>query len=200
MERRYLWTLPLLAMLPCLGTSVGWAQSVPANDDARCQALARVDFSNIADAPAQITEAKVAKDVRGLLGEAEVNEALAKAVGHVQPMCRVSGYVTPNVGFVLLLPVSQWNGKFLHVGCGGWCGSTAFVPISCALHAGYACVGTDMGHTGGGGLWSRNNLQAQIDFGYRATHVATLAAKAILGRFYSTEPNKSYFMGCSTGG
>ena len=71
---------------------------------------------------------------------------------------------------------------------------------SCAQHAGYACVGTDMGHTGEGGLWSRNNLQGQTDFEYRATHVVTLAAKAILQRFYATPPSRSYFMGCSTGG
>jgi hypothetical protein len=129
-----------------------------------------------------------------------VSEDLVKAIGQVQPTCRVSGYVAPNAGFVLLLPVSQWNGKLLHVGCGGWCGTTDYVPGSCALHAGYACVGTDMGHTGEGGLWSRNNLQGQTDFEYRATHVVTLAAKAILQRFYATAPNKSYFMGCSTGG
>ena len=103
-------------------------------------------------------------------------------------------------GFILLLPVSQWNGKLLHVGCGGWCGSTEYVPRSCAAHPAYACVGTDMGHTGAGGLWSVNNLQGQTDFEYRATHVVTLAAKAILKSFYATAPKQSYFMGCSTGG
>jgi feruloyl esterase len=36
------------------------------------------------------------------------------------------------------------------------------------------------------------------DFGYRAQHVTTVAAKAILRAFY--HPNYSYFYGCSQGG
>ena len=182
-----------------LGSVVGRAQSVPV-EDARCRALATADFSTVPDAPTRISEATLAKDVQGLTGKAQVSEDLARAIGQVQPTCRVSGYVAPNAGFVLLLPASQWNGKLLHVGCGGWCGSTDYVPRSCALHPGYACVGTDMGHRGAGGLWSRNNLQGQTDFEYRATHAVTVAAKAILQRFYATAPSKSYFMGCSTGG
>jgi len=191
-----------------LGTATGRAQSVSGDDDARCQALETVDFSNIVDAPTQITEARLAKDAGGLLGDPLSLPflrnfgiaKLTKTIGNVQPTCRVLGYVTPNVGFSLLLPVSHWNGKVLHVGCGGWCGSTASVPIACASHSEYACFGTDMGHTGEGGLWWRNNLQGQIDFSYRATHVATLAGKAIVERYYATAPRKSYFMGCSTGG
>ena len=167
--------LPVLIII-VLGNAVGWAQSVSA-EDARCRALATTDFSTVPGAPTRISQAALAKDVQGLTGKAQVSEDLVKAIGQVQPTCRVSGYVAPNAGFVLLLPVSHWNGKLLHVGCGGWCGSTEYVAGSCALHAGYACVGTDMGHTGGGGLWSRNNLQGQTDFEYRATHVVTLAAK-----------------------
>jgi feruloyl esterase len=43
-------------------------------------------------------------------------------------------------------------------------------------------------------------FRALIDFGYRATHVAALAGKAIAAHFYSEPPNRSYFIGCSTGG
>ncbi|MGD0134721.1 MAG: tannase/feruloyl esterase family alpha/beta hydrolase [Bryobacteraceae bacterium] len=206
--REYLRAVLILWTVIGLGTATGRAQSVSGDDDARCHALETVDFSNIVDAPTQITEARLAKDAGGLLGDPLSLPflrnfgiaKLTKAIGNVQPTCRVLGYVTPNVGFLLLLPVSHWNGKVLHVGCGGWCGSTASVPIACASHSEYACFGTDMGHTGEGGLWSRNNLQGQVDFSYRATHVATLAGKAIVERYYATAPRKSYFMGCSTGG
>jgi len=34
------------------------------------------------------------------------------------------------------------------------------------------------------GLWGLNNLQAKLDWGYRATHVAALAGKAITERYY----------------
>src|SRR6266481_1228307 len=39
-----------------------------------------------------------------------------------------------------------------------------------------------------------------IDFGYRATHLMTVAAKQIITGFYGRGPRYSYFHGCSTGG
>jgi hypothetical protein len=173
---------------------------------AHCSALASHDFSGIVDASAQVGLAKIVRDVDDLLAglvrnaPADFAEQAKKSVAAFQPYCRVSGYVTPTVGFELLLPVNHWNGKFLHVGCFGWCGSTALVAWACAKYPDYACIGTDMGHTGSGGLWFRNNLQAQIDFSYRATHVTTLAGKAITDYYYGSAPKRSYFMGCSTGG
>jgi hypothetical protein len=189
--------------------NIGCAHAEPASTtsedaDTRCQALASIDFSTVVDAPTHVNEVKVVNDIQQLLTELdgappELITQFTKAFGNIQPFCRVSGYVTPNVGFELVLPASHWNGKFLHLGCGGWCGTAKFAVV-CALHSDYACVGTDMGHTGAGGLWFRNNLQAQIDFSYRATHVVTLAGKAIVERYYAQAPHKSYFMGCSTGG
>jgi hypothetical protein len=61
------------------------------------------------------------------------------------------------------------------------------------LRKGYACIVSDMGHKG-------YNLQAKVDWGFRATHVAALAGKAIAEHYYQDAPKKSYFMGCSTGG
>lgn len=153
--------------------------------ETQCSALASADFASLQDAPTQITESKLVKTGSDSTG-----------------YCQVQGYVTPQVGFEMRIPVSSWNGKFIETGCGGACG---FIPIdSCAeaLHKGYACIGTDMGHKDekGGGVWAYNNLQAKIDWGYRATHVTALAGKAITARFYGEPPHKSYFMGCSTGG
>lgn len=50
-----------------------------------------------------------------------------------------------------------------------------------------------MGHPPLGGLWLRNNLQAQIDFSYRATHVVAVADKAIIERYYTSAPTKVLF-------
>jgi feruloyl esterase len=59
-----------------------------------------------------------------------------------------------------------------------------------------------MGHKGSAEdvLWADNNLQAQIDFGYRATHVVAAAGKAITASYYRRSAHRSYFVGCSTGG
>ncbi len=49
-------------------------------------------------------------------------------------------------------------------------------------------------------MWAYDNLQGEIDLAYRAAHVTALAGKAIATRWYGSEPRKSYFAGCSTGG
>jgi hypothetical protein len=154
-----------------------------------CIALARADFSGLQDAPTQITEA-----------------SLVNASVPIPEYCKVTGYVAPQVGIEVGFPTS-WNGKLIEMGCGGHCGLLEqwfSGPLGCAaaLRKGYVCLISDMGHkgTGADGLWAYNNLQASVDWGYRATHVAALAGKAIAEAFYRKPPAHSYFSGCSTGG
>jgi feruloyl esterase len=151
-----------------------------------CTALLAADFSQLPDAPTRIRSAV-----------AESNTAA--------PRCLVEGFVSPEVGFELRLPsAAAWNGKFVMLGCGGFCGRVRDIYDVCdAVNGrGYACILTDMGHRGTPvqGGWAYNNLQAEIDFGFRATHVAAKAGKAIAASFYGRAPARSYFLGCSTGG
>lgn len=154
-----------------------------------CEALRKVDFGSIQDAPTQITATR-----------------MVAAAGEVPAHCRVEGYVAPNVGFVLRLPgKSDWNGKFSHMAPGGYGGSVEVMAPWCddAMRRGYACITQNTGHWGATGqdaVWAYNNLQAEFDYGIRAANVATLAGKAITERYYSTAPRFSYFMGCSGGG
>jgi hypothetical protein len=151
-----------------------------------CAALAGADFSAIPDAPTQVTATRV----------------VPAAANGVPAHCEIQAYVAPNVGMALYLPVTGWNGKFSQIGCGGFCG--ILFPGACAgmLSRGYACIHTDMGHksTALDAKWAFNNLQAEVDFAFRATHVTTLAGKAITNAYYGRDPSKSYFLGCSTGG
>ena len=151
-----------------------------------CSALPGIEFSSLQDAPTQIVS----------------SESMA-ASGHSPAYCKVVGYVNPEVGIEVHLPVAKdWNGKLITAGNGGWAGALSGEACDAHVERGYACVTTDTGHRGRGddGLWAVNNLAAQVDFGYRAIHVATLAAKAIVNRFYAKDAQKSYFMSCSTGG
>ena len=111
-----------------------------------------------------------------------VAATLVPASGAMPEYCKVEGYVATSVGFEVRMPTRDWNGRFLHQGCGAMCGSVSMASCEDALERHYATASTDMGHksTAGDVKWARNNRQAQIDFGYRATHVATLAAKAIV--------------------
>lgn len=163
------------------------ARTVSRADSAyeRCEALEQTDFYELPDAPTQIVEAKV---------------PATRSIDQ-SPYCEVRGYVWPQVGFELRLPISNWNGKFIEMGCGGACGTTRWA-FWCPLHRGYACLASDMGHTGKGPdmLWSYNNLQAQIDLNVRGPHVVALAGKAISEAYYGKKPHRAYFMGCSSGG
>jgi hypothetical protein len=160
--------------------------ALASNATERCAALMTTDLSMVPDAPTKITQA------RWVTGNADTPS-----------YCEVQGYVSPSVGIEILLPGSTWNGKLLKAGCGGFCGSTRVVQIcEGALRRGYACIASDMGHksTPTDGVWAYNNLLAKIDWGFRAVHVAALAGKAIVARYFDTIPKRSYFFGCSTGG
>ena len=152
----------------------------------QCSALADDDFSAVMDAPTRV-----------------LASTPVAAKGAVPAYCRVEGYVASSVGIEFNLPMENWNGKFVMQGCGGMCGSLQGIS-SCpeAVTRGYACGTTDMGHRGEGadGKWAYNNLGAEVDHGYRATHVATVAGKAITEAFYSAPIRRAYFRGCSTGG
>lgn len=151
-----------------------------------CKALQRVDFGALQDAPTRITAS-----------------TLVSASDGLPEHCRATGYIAPSVGIEILLPHSSWNGKFIEVGCGGYCGhSSASFACYEPLQRGYACIASDMGHQGAGAdaEWAYNNLQAEVDYGFRATHVTALAGKAITGHYYGNAPTRSYFIGCSGGG
>jgi len=174
-------------MLLCV-TCVARADSPAAESPlaSRCRALANEDFAETFGAPTQIVQAKPNPQN-----------------GQTPAFCEVTGYVAPSVGFKLQLPLSKWNGRLLEAGCGGACGTTDnLFECTGMLRRGYACIVSDSGHKGAvtDGLWARDNLQAQVDFGYRATHVTALAGKAITERLYDAAPERSYFWGCSTGG
>jgi hypothetical protein len=163
-----------------------WASPAYAADEPQCRALSTMDFAATPDAPAQI-----------------IRTTEVAAQGPAPAYCRVEGYVAPTVGIELRLPQSNWNGKTMFQGCGGYCGSLAQMEQCMdALRRGYACIHTDLGHrsTPADAKWAYNNPQAEIDFYFRATHAATQAGKAIVAAAYGRNAERSYFQGCSTGG
>lgn len=176
--------LVLLLLLAGLTAGPARAADGPA---ARCAVAALGDLSRLPDAPTQITYART-----------------VDAAGGLPAYCEVGGYVSPNVGIGVRIPVAAWNGKILQVGCGGWCGIVfeEWFAHACdvPLQRGYACLRTDSGHKGQDLKWAYNNVQAEIDYGFRANHVALVAGKAIAERYAGTAPKKSYLMGCSGGG
>lgn len=140
-------------------------------------------LTGIPDAPTVIESAVVAPPRDGL-----------------PEVCHVLGFVAPSIGFELRMPTREWNGKFMMQGCGGYCGSLHTDRADVALTRRYAVATTDMGHKIKSWLFAYNNLQGEIDFAYRSTHVVAVAAKVLIDSYYAKPPAQSYFMGCSTGG
>lgn len=181
-------TLATMLLLPRMAAAHDMSTPPPVSPAAaKCEALIGGAFATVPDAPTHVASAKLVS------GDED------------KPVyCEVEGFVAPQVGILMRLPVDSWNGKFMEVGCGGFCGTTAFIALcDDPLRKGYACITTDMGHKGKeaeGVEWAYNNPQAVIDFAYRATHVTALAGKAIAEGYYGRKPEKSYFAGCSCGG
>ncbi len=180
--------LSLLLVL-LLGSPAAGAQDVPIPDAAdrfACDALKAIDLSEGTGAQVRL-----------------VDVGLLPAAGDQPELCRVNGYIEPQVGFEVRLPVKDWNSKLLVTGCSNLCGSLEITGMEDALARGYAAATTDMGHRTGDtsdARWALNNPALEIDFGHRATHVATLAAKEIVASYYGDQPEYAYFRGCSTGG
>ena len=120
--------------------------------------------------------------------------------------CRVSGIIKPsadsNIQFEVWLPESGWNGKFKAVGNGGFAGEINYWEMGRAVARGYVTASTDTGHQGGSidAGWALGHPEKIIDFGYRAIHMTTMNAKAIVRAFYGQGPKHSYFSSCSNGG
>ena len=116
--------------------------------------------------------------------------------------CTVAGYVAPSDTFIVQLPITGWNGMLEANGSHGLGGAYYLNECAPFLGKGYATVANSLGHVDPGlnGGFADGDPQADVDFAYRATHVTTLAAKAIIHSFYGTGPRESYFSGCSEGG
>ena len=104
-----------------------------------------------------------------------------------------------NIKVTLGLPLTNWNGKLLCLGNGGAAGRTGTSDVLRGVSLGYATAHTDMG-TEPEPYDCIGNFAALEDFGHRATHLMTIAAKQITTAFYGTEPAHCYFSGGSTGG
>jgi tannase/feruloyl esterase len=123
--------------------------------------------------------------------------------------CRVTLTVThPPAGDAVTvwvhLPTDTWNGRFQGMGGGGFRGGSP-ESLLAPLRDGYATAATDAGNPGGTASFALDadntlNWPAIENFGYRGVHDMTVTAKAVIRTFYGSDPQYSYWNGCSTGG
>jgi feruloyl esterase len=119
--------------------------------------------------------------------------------------CRVEATARPTSDSEIRIEVwipsaAEWNGKFQGVGNGGYQGSISYAAMARALRGGYATASTDTGHTGDDVIFGKGHPEKVVDFGWRAIHVMTDTAKLIVRNATGRFADRSYFVGCSSGG
>ncbi len=200
------WLAVAVSVLAVLGVCVGIARAgifAPGRTPAAkvltiaparsCDSLAQPAFSTVPGASATVLSAAFVAASANPLG---------KYAG-----CEVNGLIAPQIQFQLILPTDNYQGKYLQIGCGGYCGTDALNPpeasYGClpATTGQFAMATDNEGHAGAlfsGSFAADQNLRA--DFGYASEHALAVAAKAIIAAFYGRGPAESYYDGCSQGG
>jgi hypothetical protein len=130
--------------------------------------------------------------------------------------CQVNGVIDKRtgvdgfrygIGFEIRLP-SHWNGRFMFQGGGGTEGGVPSAlgwagPLSPTLARGWAVASQNGGHENKDLPFANQfflDPQAVADHAYRSIDVTTLTAKFLIDAYYGRRPDRSYFVGCSTGG
>ena len=156
--------------------------------------------------PAPVSGARCSDLASMALIDFDIRTAEPIAGDDAVPHCRVQGVIDDEITFELLLP-DAWNGRFLMGGGGGYVGTVQNAALAYgagpgALERGYATVGTDTGHAGGGvqADWALDNPARQVNFGHRAVHLTAEAARSIIRHYYEREEEYAYFVGCARGG
>jgi len=155
-------------------------------------------LSQLASSTASITLAKVVE-----AGDLTLTGG-TNPLHNLPSFCRIAADLKPtpdsDIHIEVWLPTSQWNGKFMAIGSGGWGGSLSYDEMADALRRGYATSATDDGHTGPSASFVVGHPEKFIDFAYRAEHEMATEAKTLIRAFYGSDPHYSYWNGCSGGG
>jgi len=177
-------------VLTCASAAVG-AFDVASGQEACADLAAGLSFPSTTI----VSAAAVTADTKsGLSGFCEVRATISPVEGS-------------RIGAVYRLPTS-WNGRILGVGGGGFAGDVTIEEAAQGLSRGYAVIQNDLGHPSDDPLDpsfaiaapGQPNTEAIIDFGHRATHLATTVGKEVVAHFYGRPAQRAYWRGCSTGG
>ena len=176
-------------------------QASPAGDP--CAGLARLELTEAKVVSAELVPAGAFPPPAGgdpwMTGDPAVYKALPA-------FCRVVVKATPSadsdIPVEVWMPAAGWSGRFRGQGNGGFAGAIDYRSMAAAVARGDATAGTNTGHSGGGtdARWALGHPEKVTDFGYRAIHVMTRIAKAVVRANYGRAPRHSYFGSCSNGG
>lgn len=114
--------------------------------------------------------------------------------------CRIGGVIEGTIRLEVWLPAPDlWNGRLLGAGVGGSAGTLNYSGLADGVDRGFAAASTDAGHTLAEKDWMLD-VRAARNYADRGVHLMTVAAKAVIERFYGRAAGYAYFEGCSGGG
>jgi len=188
---------PTLAIVPALLLSCAVVDPAAAGTPTSCASLSTFSYPNttINSASSQPGGPYVAPDAWHL------------AFTNLPPYCDVSATIKPtadsSINVHVWMPTKSYNGRYLGTGNGGYAGGFFFSELADGINRGFATANTDMGTAPAAGVNADvlvGHPEKWKDFGWRATHLMTTFAQALVNTFYGNPAAKSYFAGCSTGG
>jgi Tannase and feruloyl esterase len=177
--------------------------------DARAQAFANVKSAAVDYSKADVAPHMACEDLTRFKADelAQLTSRVVPAAENAPAHCRVSGVLTPEIGFEVNLP-ARWNGRFYMIGNGGHAGEGPDDPgraiqRAAALQHGFAIATTNTGHDARkepGATFVLSNPQKAIDYAYRAVHLTAITAKRMTNEYYGRPVTFSYWNSCSNGG
>ena len=190
-----------------VGIAVGLLVACPAASASAHGALPKARAAQVTQ-PVRSCASLAALDLSAVSAQVE---SAATATPNGVSFCTVTGSISPQTKFTVMLPDTTWRGSYLQQGCGGFCGhnevtltdpgrQTPQAPLAPLAAGEYVVAGDDEGHEGPGALWAKEDPIQRVVFGYRSEHDLALTAKAIIGAYYGRAPAYSYFDGHSDGG
>ncbi|MFL9991909.1 tannase/feruloyl esterase family alpha/beta hydrolase [Paraburkholderia sediminicola] len=196
-------SISAISALLFFGGCSGGVNSIPETAASACGALAG----------ATVASSAIGLPTTGAVINSAVLVAATPALGEY---CKVSGSISPidpaaqDIQFSVSLP-SNWNGKALQIGGGGFDGTvpdtvdpTPLLSGPSPLARGYAAFASDSGHQApdGDNDYAAFALNDEMLRNYAADAVKKThdAAMSVIALRYGTAPAKTYFIGGSKGG
>jgi hypothetical protein len=190
------------SLLLCGAATGAYSANLP---DENCSKLSTLKIENVEILSAKMQPADSPVDgahLPSMSGNPDEGALVAK----LPAFCRVAGQIEPeagsNIRFEVWMPSAGWDKRLYGVGTGGFAGSIDYMTLGSAVKAGEAALSTDTGHRGNAqdSIWAKGHPERVRDYGWRAIHLTTVAAKQLVATFYDQAAAHAYFIGCSNGG
>ena len=125
--------------------------------------------------------------------------SIVPAEGDTPAHCQVNGVIDGTIRFQVSMPLEGWKGRMMFLAHGGNSGTIG--NTTSLMKDGFAGATTNSGHNFGPQSSDFvTDREALVNFGFRAVHLSTVAAKRVIAEFYGNGVDYSYIQGCSGGG